>query len=1097
MSLADRHLLGTRCSNHGNGRAGRAGLRHKYTASVWTPSANHPVVSCLGAIVVRWRGALSKDSVTPLRLAHEVEQLYPESKGFVSSAWDFCQQSGDDPTAGSESLRRAVILRADAATAEVDWSQLVSVKRLSQATGALAVASFLLGVMSWWQPEIVRVGLTRLACPSSNIEWPRNHDLQFVQPPALLAAGDNLVLRLHDTRKGLPPAVTMHYRIRHQGHWQEETQIIATTKKRLEIRRPNTQESLQYRATGGDHLTMPWQSLEVVPAPRVEQLQVTVYPPVYTQLPSHLWNKSASIYAGSELALQGQTDQPVTQVVLLSEHGRQRRAQVGPEGRSFWIEHSDWQVDKRDTYQLQLTTAAGLIVRSPNELVFDVIADQPPQVRFLQPMNDLTLLPTVSVPLVIEASDELALQHVELLYARSDRPNEEKQQISLWKSTADSTGTNTTKKQVVEFLWQLKPFRLTPGSVLEVHAQATDNQSATGKTLRSLRLHIVSEDELWHQILQKQTRLIEKLTRLLREQHELQSITSDWAELPEWSMSRWANVGHTSLFRQRQIRESLDGGQHSIVGQLANLTAAIDRNQLLRSDVADRLQAVQSVLQGLHAGSLATIEQSLSEIVRQAQQSPERKSLLPLITTTEEQQEEVVAGLRQAIDLLMPGNVLGRLERELTALEIDQQALLQRCRKELTPQVLFEEDKNPTALADAIRQQREIARRMAELLLSMTQAAERLTEDGLLFASRLSETVALADDLSTQATLQSAANQLVRRRLGRASTLQKKVLKDLAKLKARLTGQDAASVAEQLKKLRATEKKLQKLLRQVADIVKDSRKIYPKEKKSLAKQAEAIAGNLDQLRIPNAAKATRKAASRLRHAPSLVEKARQQLNLAQQQLITSRRRQQVALARLEMARLDAKIDSLVIRQQTIKQEIERQIRKKANEQNFVTLAASQFKLRTEVLAEAEQLTTLPVFAHLLKQPAETMQRVEDRLQQAKRKEPTADLAKQAASQLMQLAKILRQERKRFTTKNSSNSDAGQGRARDKPQEQTLQLAIGQLKILRILQKKLQQQTLALPQKPHLAAELARQQKQLTDLARQLLTETTEQESTHE
>ncbi len=1062
-------------------------------------------VSCLGAIVARGRGALLKGSVTPLTVAHEVEQLYPESKDFVSSAWDFCQQSSDDPTAGSESLRRAVILRADAAAAEVDWSQLVSSKRLSKAAGALAVVALLAGGMIGWQPEIVRVGLARLAGSSSNVEWPRNHDLQFIQPPALLAAGDDLVLRLRDTRKGLPPAVTMHYRTRLQGHWQEKTQTFATTKNLLEIRRQNVLESLQYRATGGDHPTMAWQSLEVVAAPRVEQLQVTVYPPAYMRLPLHLWNENTSIYSGSELALQGQTDQPVTQAMLVSKNGRQITAQVGPEGRHLRIEHSDWQINKRDTYVLQLTTAAGLIVRSPNELVFEVIADQPPQVRFLQPGSDLTLLPTVSVPLVIEANDELALKEIELLFVRSDRSNKEKHRVSLWKSTGQSTGKSTvdlnekstSKKQVVDFLWPLKPLRLPPGCVLEVHAQATDNQPATGKSLRTLRLHIVSEDELWHQILRKQTRLVDRIVRLLRDQRELHGTTTSWTELPDWSMSRWANAAHASLFRQRQIRETIDGGQQSIVRQLADLLAAIDRNQLLRPEVADRLLAVQSVLQDLHEDSLATIEQSLSEIVRQAQQSQERKSLLPKITTIEEQQEQVVAGLRYAIDMLMPGNVLGRLERELTALETDQQDLLQRCRKELTPQMLFEENKKPAALADVIRQQREIARRMAELLLSMTQAAERLTEEGLLFASRLNETVLLADDLGTQATLQSAANQLVRRRLGRASTLQEKVLEDLAKLKARLAGQDAASFVEQLKKLRSTEKKLQKLRRQVATIEQEHHKTDPKDSERLAKQAEAIAANLEQLRIPNAAKATEDAASRLRRAPPQIKKARQQIDLAQQLVTTARRRQQVALARLEMARLDAKIDSLVVRQQAIQQEIEHNKRRESKEQDFVTLAASQSDLRTEVLAEAEQLTTLPVFAHLLKQSAETMQRVEGQLQQAKLKEPKAELAEQAASQLTRLAKILRQERKKFSTKSSSRSDAGQGGARDKPQEQTLQLAIGQLKLLRILQEKLQQQTQTLRQKPHLASELARQQKQLTDLARQLLSDTPGQEKTHE
>ena len=1071
-------------------------------------------VSCLGVIAMSWRGALSnpttypttkagsKTGVTPLMVAHEVEQFYPESKDFVSSAWDFCQQSDDDPTAGSESLRRAVILRADAATAEVDWSQFVSHKPLLKAACALVVAALLTGAMIWWHPQIVRIGLARLTGFSSNIEWPRNHDLQFVETPDLLAAGEDLVLRLRDTRMALPPAIIMHYRTRQQGRWQEETQTIATMKNSLEIRRPNIHESLQYRATGGDHLTMPWQSLEVVPAPQIEQLQVTVYPPAYMRLPSHPWNKNTSIYGGSELALQGQTDQPVTQAVLVSKHGGQITAQVGPEGRHLRIEHTDWQINKHDTYTLQLTTATGLIALSPTEMVFDVIADQPPKVHFVQPTSDLTLLSTVSVPLVIEASDESALQYVELLFTRSDRPSEERQQVLLWKSTADSKEKDATKKQIVNFLWHIKPLALTPGSILEVHALATDNQPATGKTPRTLRLHIVSEDELWHQIFQQQTRVVEKLTRLMRDQRELRSSTADWAEFPDWPKPRWANASHASLFRQRQIRISLDGGPRTVLGQLRNLNATIVRNQLFRPEVVDRLQAAQALLQGLHGNSLRTIEQSLSEIARQIQRSSVRKDLLPLISMTGEQQEQVVASLRQVIDLLMPANVLGRLERELTAIEAEQQVLAQRCRKTITPQMLFEEDKKSAVLADALRQQRELARRMAELLLGMRQSAERHAEEEPLFASRLTETVTLAGELGTQATLQSAANQLLRRRLGRASTLQEKAIEDLAKLKARLTGLDAGRAAERLKKLRASERELQKLRRQVAAIEQERHKLQPKKGKELAKQAETIVGNLEKLRIRKAASSTKNAASRLRRPSPQIKKARQQLDLALQQLATARRRQQVALARLEMARLDAKIDSLVARQQSIQDRIERQEHKQSKEQDFAALAASQADLRTEVLTEAEQLTTFPVFAHLLKQTGETMQVVKMRLQQEEIKAPTAALAGQAAGQLAQLAKVLRQERKKFSAKGRSNRDAGQrkagqGGAYDKLQEETLQLALGQLKLLRTLQGKLQQQTKTLQQNPHLALELARQQKQLTNLARQLLPDTPDQESPYE
>ncbi len=1064
------------------------------------------VVLC-GLIVRRWFVALSETSVTPLQIAHEVEHRHPALRDVVANAWEFSRQADDDPTAGSESLRRAIVLRAATVVNEIDWQQLIPRQPLRQAALALASVVLTISALSWSFPQTMQIGLTRLTNPLSTDEWPREHDLQFIDPPKLLAAGDDLILELRDTRVPLPPTITMHYRTRRQGRWHDETQLLTTKKNPLEIRRSNVQDSLQYRATGADHQTMPWQSLEVVTAPRVEQLQVTIHPPAYTQLPARTWDKSATIFAGSELEMRGRTDQPVTKVVLQSASGRQITAQVGPEGQSFKLERSDWQVENSDTYTLQLTTAAGLTTRATVELAFEVVADRPPQVRFIEPTNDLTVLSTVAVPLVIEASDELAVREINLVFRRSDRTDEGEQRLSFWQAPDEqasrSIDENSARQQRVEFLWPLESLSLEPGSVVEFSAQASDYQPATGQTVRALRMHIVSEDELWRQIFQQQARIVELLAQLLREQRELRGITSDWAEFPEWSKARWANSSHAAFFRQRQITGTLAGNQHSLLGQLAGLTQTIERNRLLRPEAADRLQTAQELLQNLVDDPLTTVDLSLGEIARQTQREPERKTLNPLIAVTGEQQEQVVAGLRRVIKLLMSGNMLSRFEREMATLEADQHALAKLCRVEIAPQLFESTGAKPdlsTALDSAVRRQRELARRFAELVLSMTQAAKRLADDEPALAALLAETVALAEELDTQATIQTAADQLARRRLGRSATSQQQTLKDLAKLRSRLAGQNTKGAAKRLKQLQTTERELQQLRRQVAALERELHQLRPAQREKLAKKTDAITNQLERLRIPNAAKPASEAASRLRSAQpntQATKQAQQLLDTAQRHLTTARRRQQVALARLEMAKLDAKLDLLIARQQTIQQEIHRLNLNEAQAQSVPQLADQQAALREEVLSQADQLTSLPVFAHLLRMNGETMHDVEDRLLKTELGQPTQALAKQAVSQLTQLAKALRQERKKIATSNrdQNGGGAGQRQTGDTPQQQTLQLILGQLQLLKSLQTTLHEKTRTLEtqqaagQPPtQLASELARQQQQLTELARQLVPE---------
>ena len=1063
----------------------------------------------------RWYRKVSEASVTPLQVAQEIEHQHPQLRDVVTSAWDFDQQDGNDPTAGSESLRRAVVLRAATANDDVDWQRLLPREPLRLAAIALTSVGITLGLLHVFLPQTMKIGRTRLVNPLNSVEWPREHDLQFVEPPSLLAAGDDLVLQLRDTRGTLPASITMHYRTRRQGHWHETKQSLAPTADPFEIRRSNVQKSLDFRATGSDHHTMPWQPLEVVAPPRVETLQVTVNPPPYTKLSTQLWDKNSPLYAGSNLQLRGRLDQPVTQVILYGAKGKKIVAQISADAHAFHIPPSNWRVTESDTYGLQLTTQAGLTVRSAAKLVLEVVTDQPPLVRFLQPRSDLAVLSTATVPLVIEATDELAIRQMELLYHRSNHSTAEKSRLSLWRANGE-----TTRQQRMEFQWDLTTLSLEPGNVVEVHAQASDNQPKIGQTVRALRLTIVSEEELWLQIVDQQARLAEVLALLLAEQRDLRNITTDWSEFPEWSTARWANSNHAALYRQRQISDALVEGPHSVLAQLTDLTQTLEANGLQRPQAADRWLAVQTLLQNLVDEPLALAEQSMSALTRQSQRSLERELLAPFVAETAEYQDQIVDGLLQAIHLLLPSNLLGRLERELIAIQTEQAKLSEHCRVDLAPQVLESNRVKPaqlSALGSVVRRQRDLVQRFAELMLNMAQTAGRLADDEPASAMRLTETVAFAKDLRLQATLQEAADQLAQRRLGRSASLQQQSLDDLAKLLARLAGQDTQESAASLERLQSAEKKLARLRQQLGTLQQKLQQRRPEqqqreleqlrhERDQLAQQSEALAHQIERLRIARAAEATRKAASQLRRAKldkKSAQQAKQHLDEAQQQLTTERRRQQVALARLQMAQLSTQLSDFLRRQQTIRQEILRHpsLRKAAGQlradpqQSVQQLAQRQADLGVEVSSQAANLQSLPVFAHLLNRTGETMQKVKKNLDQSELGEPTQAFAAQAVEQLKQLAHAVQQERKQLSANNRSPSGAGQGNAGDKPQQQTLQLTLGQLRLLKSLQAALRKKTqvlekqLAANQTPtNLAVELVRQQQQLTDLARQLVPE---------
>jgi len=1106
----------------------------------------------IGVVIARrWLHVLADKRVTPLQIAHEVERRHPQLRDVVSSAWDFGVQTGNDPSLGSESLRRAVVLQATTAVDDVDWQRLVPRQALRKSALALAGVFATIILLGWCLPQAMGIGLLRLVNPLSAADWPREHDLQFIESPVLLAAGEDLVLQLRDTRGALPATVTMHYRTRRQGRWHEERQWLTSTTDPLEIHRPNVMQSLQYRATGSDHRTMPWQPLEVVVPPHVETLQVTVHPPAYTQLPATTWDNNFPIYAGSDLELDGRTDQPVKQVSLRNKRGSQLAAQISADGHSFRIEPTAWRITENDTFTLLLTTASGLTACATTNLALEVIADQPPQVRFIEPTSDLTLLPSVAVPLVIEASDALAIREIGLAYRRSDRSDAGEQRLSLWQAPRDVKVDQVARQRRVEFLWQLAPLSLEPGCVVEVHAQARDAQPATtrtaagqqaneqraneqgakgqettGQTVRALRLNIVSEAQLWHQIVQQQGLVVDTLAQLLRSQRELRRTTAEWEETPVWSTERWASATHAALFRERQIASALAIGQHGVIEQLAQFSQTIQRNGLLRPEATDRLRSGQALLQNLVDAPLAAAEQSLSELARHAQLLTGRETLRPLLVETGEQQQQVVDGLRRVVDLLMPANLVGRLEGELAALEADQAALAKHCQDEVAPQLLQSELVTPAAqaaLAGAVRRQRDLASRFAELMLKQTQIENRVADDEPTLAARLADTVAQAEELGLQATFQAAAEQLARHRLGRSASLQRQTIADLKKLLERLAGQDAEGAVERFERLQTAERTVQRLRHQVDALQQKIRKLKPeqrrgelarlrREREKLAEQTEELARQLQRLRTTQAAESLRKAASLLRSAKldsKTTQQAQQQLDAAQRRLTTERRRQQVALARLQLAQLDAKLGAFVVRQQAIQQEtvrLESLFEKSgqlsnAQQQSVLQFSNRQADLRDAVTDEANRLTLLPVFAHLLNMAGETMQRLENRLQKIELGQPAQDLTEQAVRQLAQLVEAVRQERQNLSKddRGGGGNGGGEGKSGDTAQAQTLQLALGQLELLKLLQTGLREKTKALEMRHaagqpstnsagELARQLAHQQRQLTELARQLVAE---------
>ena len=1063
-----------------------------------------------------WAVATFQHCITPQQVAKRVEDRYPQLRDVVSSALDFSGQEKNDPLAGSESLRRAVVLRATTGLQDVEWQQFVPRKSLHRASLAVLGASLFLMVLSWWAPLAVGIGFSRLLNPLNDAQWPRDNNLHFVNPPLLLAAGQNLVVEVRDSRSPLPDSVLLHYRWWRNNRWHEETKSFSTNSGAVMALRSQVQESLQFRATGGDHQNMPWHKLEVVAPTRINLLQVTVHPPVYTGRSSHQLNENSAVLAGSFLEVNGEVDQLLAAAVLCGGDGFKVPVKLEEGSKTIHIEADIWQAERSGEYWFELTTKTGLSVRAEKRIILKVVPDHAPQVIFVEPDRDLFVLPNATVDFAVEAHDDVAIQSMELVYRRSDRSEAGDYSRTLLSIPRSATGKVSPRKHRVETTWQLGSLDVKPGSILEVHARATDYQPASGQTAYPLRLSIVSEEEFWQRFAEGQQRVFEIISGLLDQQRELRLRTVGWQDNLSIADQPLTNESHAALFAQRQISSALGDGPVAVLDEISAMLVDLESNQYVRHDIGERLQSVDLLLRAATQEILSPIERNLTDIIRQSQQNRVSSDLSSLLKTLGQEQQKAVAAFEEAIRRLAVGKVLTRFEKELTSFIAAERRLAQHCQNDLMPEMLQAKNDFTRAHVDAqlsavTNDQRQLARQFSDIIMRMLHAAETMKSTGPDPAGRLIDTIALSQKLKVQVTMHSVSGELAEQRVSNAIEKQQQVLKDLEKLKRRLTDSDAEESGERLEQLRAAEIQLENLRRQTADLgtrLHESFPLQAVQQRDVATEAELHAKTLDRLRVIAAASSTRQAAKQLRSTPSdrdAIHEAEQKLVEANRYLSTERRRLQVALARRQLAELVGYVYSILNRQQDIDTGMDlfekfrgEQGRLDAEQLELVaTLGTEQKGLSEEVVKRANDLTQLPVFSFQLRTTSENMQRLARRLQQRRTDKATRELSRQVLAQLEWLAGAVKEEQKSLRASHSPSAvGAAQSSQGDQAQYQSLQLILGQLRLLKSMQADLRQRTEALEETnssgeiPTLqlqaaTRELAREQSQLIRLVREL------------
>ena len=738
----------------------------------------------------RWLKTMEQHRATLATVAIKIEQRYPHLRDLVTSALDFSRQSSQDIGAGSESLRRAVVIRAGSSLADVDWRTFLPSRTLHRAMFALVLMLIVISTLGWQAPTLLQVGITRIFNPFHTAEWPHQVNLQIENPPSLLAVGEDLVLTLTETGGQLPDTVTIQTRFPQSSRRGITSHAFSAAGPVQEFRLPNVRQSLEYRAVGGDHYTMPWHKLQVIAPPKIENLQVTVFPPSYTGLPSYQREAGQSVLAGSRIQISGQLSGPATSIVLRTADQQSHPTELNKDQTAFHTVDNDWQIDSSDVITIDIEFAAGLHTQARQQISLQVRPDLPPAVTFLEPTARLSVTPTASIPIAVEARDDFAVQNIKLEYRSLKQPSHQPQTIEIFTGPDNAPSPPEARRQQASYRWNLKPLNVKPGEVLEVVAQATDYQPAIGKTYAPLRIAIVSEVDLLSQITSQETNLNEILQRLHHLQTQLRDQVAEQQKQPVLTPQQQQNFVNRLLSKQRYIATALSNRHDGVHQRIDALISDLKRNGLARPATEDRLQSLQKLIENLLSQPLPAIDQALSDWHRRLQttiKSPEPDfDPQSTLASVAKHQNQVLDLLEQAIDLISLENTLAQFENQIANLQQSQQQLADQAQQQL---LQASDDianrKNSSAARTTSEQQRQLSHNLAKLLQQMSRSAQRQTT----ISGQLADVVALAQDLAVQTQMDDAARHLARQHFGQAVSTQQQVIAALQQLRARLSAE--------------------------------------------------------------------------------------------------------------------------------------------------------------------------------------------------------------------------------------------------------------------------------------------------------------------
>ncbi len=481
-------------------------------------------------------------------------------------------------------------------------------------------------------------------------------------------------------------------------------------------------ESFTYQFMSKEQVS-PEFTVDVEERPLLRNISVTVTPPAYSGIDKYALEDNVgdvSALKGSRINIVGKPNKELDTVrVEFSDN----ELYMDKKNDKVYLE---FPMKKSDIYRFFLTDMYGFSSINPITYNLQVIPDQYPVVRIIQPGKDIDLGEEMLIPLIIDAQDDYGVDKISIAYQVISAEMEPDSNRYVHQELVD---IDYEQKMRVALNWDLSESDMLPTEVVVYYVEAWDNDSVSGpkrSVSKTYRARFPSMFEMYEEITSTQDEAIREMEDAYEKSQEFKEKIDELSrEMQREKDLDWERQQETEQALQQ--REEINQKLKELEKNLEEMVDKMEENDLVSSETLKKYQELQELYKDIMTPELENLMKQMSESLQNVDQNMLKKAMEEFKMTEDQMsknldrtinllkrlkmEQQLDQAIKMANDIAerqqnlenKQGDDKNRLSKEQSNINKDKEAMtdaLKELRKEMEEQPQMPLDQMDKALSD-------------------------------------------------------------------------------------------------------------------------------------------------------------------------------------------------------------------------------------------------------------------------------------------------------------------------------------------------------------------------------------------------------------